>query len=282
MAIKETEIWIKYHGSTIKYYEDKGYKFTTYIDNQNRIKVKRGTKILVKIEDLPKNSNELVTKVCDICGIEILKKQRYCTIIKNRNDGIDRCFKCGKDKMAETRSTANEDNCIANTHPEFAKLFWNQEDTYKYRYSTHKKADFKCQNCGNIVRNKRITDIYFQGLPCPCKDKISYPEKFMYSLLTQLEIEFEFQITFDWSKNIKTNNPKLDGTKRYDFYLNEINTIIETEGRQHFEETGFELLGGRTLQEEQENDRIKKSLAIVNEINNYIVIDCRESEIEFI
>ena len=41
-------------------------------------------------------------------------------------------------------------------------------------------------------------------------------------------------------------------------------------------------LGGRTLEEEQENDELKKSLAIKNGIKDYLVIDCRESEMEFI
>ena len=60
----------------------------------------------------------------------------------------------------------------------------------------------------------------------------------MYSVLKQLNIEFEYQKIFDWSKNIKTNNLILNGRKIYDFYLNELNIIIETHGDQHFNQ-GF-------------------------------------------
>jgi len=46
----------------------------------------------------------------------------------------------------------------------------------------------------------------------------------------------------------------------------------------------FETIGGRAVEEEIENDRIKKELDINNGIKeeNYIVIDCRCSDVDFI
>ena len=44
----------------------------------------------------------------------------------------------------------------------------------------------------------------------------------------------------------------------------------------------LKVVGGRTLEEEQENDQFKESLAIENGIKNYLPIDCRNSEMEFI
>ena len=93
-------------------------------------------------------------------------------------------------------------NCIATTHPEFAKLFWNKEDTFKYTLSVQiKKQILNVLNCGNKIENKIIGDVFNNGFSCICKDGISYPEKFMYSVLKQLNIEFEFQKIFEWSKN---------------------------------------------------------------------------------
>lgn len=56
--------------------------------------------------------------------------------------------------------------------------------------------------------------------------------------------------------------------------------IVETHGIQHYEQSNK----GRSLEEEQKNDRFKKELALKNGIKeeNYIVIDCRYSDLEFI
>ena len=49
-------------------------------------------------------------------------------------------------------------------------------------------------------------------------------------------------------------------------------------GIQHYEESPR----GRSLKEEQENDVYKKELALNNNVENYIVIDCRYSTFEWL
>ena len=71
------------------------------------------------------------------------------------------------------------------------------------------------------------------------------------------------QKTFDWSQR-----------KRYDFYIEEINTIIVVHGDQHYANS-FESIGGKTLEKEIENDALKQRLAIENGMNNDIVRDAR-------
>jgi DNA-directed RNA polymerase subunit M/transcription elongation factor TFIIS len=285
MAIKEKEVWVPYSPRTVKHYKDKGYIFPTYKDLSGKDRIKRGTKILVKLEDLSKNSGINVTKICDVCGIEVLNQPQRAIMKarKNSTDGLDRCQECGYKKTAETLATANEFNCVATTHPEFAKLFWNEEDTKIYKYGSTKRVDFKCPKCNSRIRNKCINTVHGNGVGCPCRDGISYPQKFMNSVLSQLKVNFETEKTFDWCKNIKANNSVLNGRKFYDFYLSELNIIIETHGQQHSIK-GFNNEGARTLEEEQENDELKERLAIENGIKeeNYIIIDCRYSEMEFI
>jgi hypothetical protein len=285
MAIKEKEVWVSYSPRTLKHYKDKGYIFPTYKDLSGRERVKRGTQILVKIEDLSKNNGINVTKICDVCGIEV-HNQPHRAIVKSRksvNDQLDRCQDCGGKKTGETLATANEFTCVANTHPEFAKLFWNIEDTKIRTYKSTKRADFRCPKCNSIIRNKLIATTYENGVGCPCRDGISYPQKFMNSVLSQLNLEFETEKTFDWCKDVKTNNPKLSGIKFYDFYLINSNIIVETHGEQHFKKS-FNHSKSKTLKEEQENDELKKRLATENGIKkeDYIVVDCRKSEMEFI
>jgi len=129
----------------------------------------------------------------------------------------------------------------------------------------------KCPNCGHIktIEPYRILN---QGFGCPrCSDGVSYPEKFMFSMLEQMNLAFIVQlskITFDWCKDY-----------RYDFYIPSINGILEANGIQHYEENKNWKI---SLKETQENDQSKHRLAEENNIENYIKINCRKSQLEFI
>lgn len=166
-------------------------------------------------------------------------------------------------------------NDIWTTNPKLAELLANPEDGFLYSQGSSKKVDWKCSICGGIIKNRRIVDIRRQGFSCPnCSDSIPYTEKFMGSVLEQLNLNFQTQLTktvFDWC----------DGC-RYDFYIDSINCIIETHDAQHYKEQSKNSMFKRTLAEEQENDMIKQELALKNGIKNYIIIDCRRSMLEFI
>ena len=160
-------------------------------------------------------------------------------------------------------------NSVWKTHPQFIRYFVNINDTYENTYCSNKKVLVKCQICGTI-KSMIIGNLINQGFSCAkCSDGISYPHKFFFNILEQLKIEFCTE-----KSDFKWNNSK----RRYDFYINSIDGIVEVNGIQHYEETSFK----RTLLEEQENDKIKEKLAKENGIENYIIIDCRKSELEFI
>jgi len=271
MAILEKEVSIKYNSKKAKYYENLGYSFPKSVDKWGKQRTKRGEEIFVKVEDLSDGSNIKVTKICDICGKKNENPRPYYEIINSRKkheDGLDRCDTCAKSKNGIKSGVANEFNCIATTHPEFAKLFWNVEDTYKYKAQSNRVVDFKCPDCGNKLINKIINTVFNSGLFCSiCSDGVPYTEKIIFSALEQLQVEFNCHKKFEWSNN-----------KVYDFYLPCLNIIIETHGKQHYEKTNR----GRSLKEEQENDRLKELYAKENGINGYFVIDCRKSELEFI
>lgn len=162
-------------------------------------------------------------------------------------------------------------NDMWTTNPELAKLLANPDDGYKYTQSSSKRVDWKCPNCNVIIKNKQINQIKSRNLSCNwCLSGLSYPEKFVSKLLSQLNINFEYQYSPKWIK-----------PKRYDFYLCDINGIIEINGIQHYEGS-FAGLGGKTLKEEQMTDEIKKTTAKNNGINTYIVIDARKSNLEWI
>ena len=161
-------------------------------------------------------------------------------------------------------------NSIWATDRWMCDLGLSKEEAEKYTHGKNKKINIICPDCGAQKNNVKILDIYKnKSIGCKCGDGFSYPEKVMSSILDQLNIDYETQATFEWSDR-----------KRYDFYVPSKNMIIETHGSQHYEETRRK--NGRTLKEEQENDRFKKDISLLNGIEKYIVIDCRKSNLEFI
>ena len=165
-------------------------------------------------------------------------------------------------------------------YPQIAQMIVNDkrnnvtmEDMYKIAPYSLKKFYFKCDKCGEKSNNKKtIASITTRKFSCEfCSDGIPMTEKFMANILKQLNVNFQTQLnksTFKWCSKYK-----------YDFYLPILNIIIEVHGLQHYKDS---TLIKKTLKEEQENDRLKKELALNNNINNYIIIDCRYSEFNWL
>jgi len=167
-------------------------------------------------------------------------------------------------------------NTISITHPELVKFLVNKNDSLKYTIGERKKLTVKCINCG-YEKKMYLYNLIRQGFGCPkCSDGIPYPEKFIFNILEQLlNDNFKVQLSkkdFKWCENY-----------RYDFYIDKINCIIETHGLQHYEEhINGNWNRNKSLKDIQENDKIKEQLAKENGITNYIVLDCRHSELEWI
>jgi hypothetical protein len=167
----------------------------------------------------------------------------------------------------------DEKNCIAMLRPDLLIFFKSKEDAYKYSEFSNKKVFLVCPICG-CIKNKKISisNLSQHGFSCDfCSDGVSIPEKFVANLLKELKIDFATQYSPKWACG-----------KRYDFYFD--NTIIEVHGRQHYENKTKYSMFNKTLQEELENDALKKSMAINNGISNemYIVIDAFSSEFNYL
>lgn len=197
------------------------------------------------------------------------------------------CNKCGNEDWMEESNLMKGKSCnvccvpskkvlqgyndIATTDPWMIDLGVSEEDAKTHTHTSAENVMVTCPVCGRRKKSK-ICNIYNRkSINCSCGDGVSYPEKFLISLLDQLEIKYQHDNY--WIKD-----------KRYDFYfeLNNKKYIIETHGQQHYENKTFEYVGGRNLDEEQQNDLYKKQLALNNGINEYIVLDCRESNLELI
>ena len=167
---------------------------------------------------------------------------------------------------------------LAYNYPKIAEMIAIKEnnltfdDCYKIA-CTSGNYYCKCLDCGSITDKKiRLGNIIFQGFSCKiCSDGISISEKFMANILKQLDEDFITQLNksdFKWCENF-----------RYDFYLPRYNMIIETHGEQHYIEKITN--NWKTLEQEQMNDLFKYKCA-KNHVDNYIIIDCRYSTLEWI
>lgn len=183
-----------------------------------------------------------------------------------------RCSYCGHNKKHWKDS-------LAYNYPKIAKMIaipennLTFEDCYNIAPFTHKGFYFKCLDCNKIsTKRKPLSRIVGHGFLCEyCSDSISIPEKFMANILNQLNIEFKTQLSkkdLTWC-----------GYFKYDFYLSKYSMIIETHGLQHYEEK--KKNHWKTLEQEQMNDLFKYKCAR-NHIDNYIVIDCKYSELNWL
>lgn len=158
-------------------------------------------------------------------------------------------------------------NDMWTTNPQLASLLANPEDGYKYTQCSDKKVWWKCPCCGEFLF-KNISNVNKKGLSCnKCSDGISFPNRFMYNILTTLEVLFESEYIIDGANY------------RYDFYIPKYNLIIEMQGRQHYDGWNSKR---KTKEEIQQNDIDKRNYALKNGITQYLEIDCREANKNYI
>lgn len=160
-------------------------------------------------------------------------------------------------------------NDLSTTHPDLVKFIVNKDDSTKYSYGSSTKIQMICPYC-NEERLYPINKLCrFRTLPCKCGDGFSYPNKFVYNFLSQLNIEYISEKVFEWAKD-----------KRYDVYIPSLKILIENHGGQHYEK--YNGIYKHSITEIQINDRLKEDLAFVNGVEHYIKLDCRVSESQFI
>ena len=139
-------------------------------------------------------------------------------------------------------------NDLWTVRPDIACLLFNPEDGYMLTKGSGRHVDFCCPNCGT-VSNHILANVTRRGFSCSvCSDGLSYPNKFMASMLEQLNVDYQPEYIID-GKNYK-----------YDFYLDKYNVIIEMHGRQHYE--GWSDPNRPTLDKIQVNDIDKMNFAI--------------------
>lgn len=145
---------------------------------------------------------------------------------------------------------------------------WNEAKLYAPQ--SNKTIEMKCPICKRTKTNK-ISNLYHRkNIGCTCGDGVSKLEKVFAEILKKNNLEFIKEYRLEGYKD-----------KRYDFYIPSLNTIIETHGGQHY--TVGRNSRWTTLEEQQENDKLKYDRAVNRGFNygdNYFVINCKDDRVE--
>lgn len=160
-------------------------------------------------------------------------------------------------------------NDISTTDPDLFDMLIDKEFGYSHCKTSQEKTNWMCPTCHNIKYNKSPYLVLKQGLSCNyCSDGFSYGEKFIFNLLSELEINFVYQLS---SKDMSWC-----GKYKYDFYIPSLDCIIEVMGLQHYKDCTWS-----TYNEVHKNDLTKQGLALNNNICHYVKLDFRISTLEY-
>ena len=200
---------------------------------------------------------------CHKCGSSLWKKEAELLSGEKGKQGMGNCGVCFD------RIVISGKNDVATTHPELVRLFRDPEDALHINHGSREKRWFKCPDCGHEFETC-VEYVTSKGrLCCPmCSDGISYPNKFLRSVLTQLNVdELVFEFYPDWGQGCWYDAKFEKDGRRY---------LIEMDGGFHYMERF-----GRTEKQIVSRDRLKDQLA---EENGYIIIrvECQKSSTEYI
>lgn len=228
---------------------------------------------------------KLKTKQSDIIIIS-----RYYKKVNDRNRKMYKCkcTQCNHEYDTQEIVLKNKSGCpvcagieiikgindIPTTAPWMIPYFQGGEaEASQYQKGSTKSIYPVCPVCGKISTKKvQISKIYANhSIGCKCDTYMSFPERVMYNILDQFNIDFIHQATkkvLEWACNY-----------RYDFYIKDLSLIIEMNGDQHINKP---INKKKTVEDEIANDLSKEVLARSNGIVNYFQIDCQKSSVDYI
>lgn len=169
-------------------------------------------------------------------------------------------------------------NDMWTTNPELAKLLADPNDGYRYMQGSNSKTEWKCPDCGKISKSMVISKVKSRGFFCKaCSQTRSLPNRIMYNLLSDMDVDFQDEHTFDWC-HFKLNGKERKGI--YDFYfeLNDQKYIVEMDGYFH---VNHNTMNGQSVKTSQLIDNKKDELAEEHGIK-VIRIECVPSTTEVI
>jgi hypothetical protein len=213
------------------------------------------------------------TKVCIICP----KHGKFWQVPYYHLNG-NGCQECAKKSTWDKRGRMTTENFIERARQVHGDKYDYSKVEYKNRRT---KIKIICHKC---YKNGVEHGIFYQnpylhitGSGCPhCRN--SYLESKIFKLLTENDISFEKEKTYEWLVN--------DGHMYLDFYLPKYNVGIECQGVQHYAD--IEIQGRKNYQYIHQNDLLKNKLCKENGIKIFYFTDknmydnyCKDKELTY-
>lgn len=207
-----------------------------------KVAVKKGYKLLSSKEDIYNNKTYISYK-CPKHGVHSM---RISNFINDRN-----CPDCVNENNSERYRLSVDE--VEQRIAEYGGRLLNK---YDYVNQATKNLSVQCFECGELFLTSLRNFTQHGGQVCEnCSNVKSIGEKKIRLYLTNNHINFVEQKWFNECRDI---NPL-----PFDFYLPTLHTIVEFDGRQHFEDTGYFTY---SFVDTQRHDNIKNTYCKQNNI----------------
>lgn len=209
----------------------------------------------IDINEVYINSATPVNHKCKVCGHVWLTRPRDVL----RGHGCPVC--CGR-----TIGPAPEyrNSIWSSKYKQYFSRYLTEDQMKQHTPHSSARVIATCPDCG-FCKDIIISNLHRYGFGCICQDGVSFPNKFVFNVMRQLNVKMVQEYSPSWAEK-----------RRYDIYAPNFKLIIENHGEQHYSDKG--VRGNyRSLKEEQDNDLFKFNLAMENGVVNYVVLDCRNS-----
>lgn len=260
LITKEVEIELY---NDIKYYESLGYPIPRVTNKWGHSAVPKGTKIIIKVEHLLKNSEIRVDCICDGISCGKLLNIFWCNYLKTNKDGKTYCQTCAQrlygsknaNKTKLIKSIDFEKWCIENDK-EFAIYLWSDNNIYKVNecsYGSTIFIEWECENSLHENYSRTISGAIKCDFRCPScvqerNESILQEKVRLYLLFLKSNFDSTLNIVREYDKDSlicinEFTNQKLpyDNEVFNDYFK----LIIETQGIQHYEVTNFHVMKAR-------------------------------------
>ena len=143
MSLITTDVEVNLVPRNIKYYDSLGYELPRRIDNQGRLSVPEGSKLIVDVNSLPKGSGVRVDCMCDECQEIYSTTYRSYNLIKhNGNTYCNKCvaklFRSGANHKRYKPEKTDEERILRRNYPEYRD----------FAKKVMARDNYTCQCCG--------------------------------------------------------------------------------------------------------------------------------------
>jgi len=189
MGLITEEVEVGLGGSNVKHLESLGYKIPREKNNQGRMRIPQGTKIIVKVKDLTDKSNALVDIQCDnsdcnkiINNVSLYDFRRYL------KEGKYYCHTCAMKfyghenyRLARLKNGKSLEQWCTNNNRQDVIDLWDYElndcNPSEINYGTVKKYYFKCPRGLHPSELKNINSITNKNEMIACNKCNSFAQR---------------------------------------------------------------------------------------------------------